>query len=123
METKNQSFIEGVRHAMDGVCGAIVTERSMKIHMAAVLAVVLCGVLLHISGLEWILCVILFGLVIGAEMINTALEIVVDISMPQRDPRAKRVKDTAAGAVLVVSLAAAVAGLIIFVPKLLALFG
>ena len=56
-------------------------------------------------------------MVIAAELLNTALENVVDICSPELNPRAKRVKDTAAGAVLIVSLAAAAAGLIIFLPK------
>ena len=62
---------------------------------------------------------ILFGLVIGMELVNTAIETTVNICMPEPDPRAKLAKDTAAGAVMMVSAAAAVAGVIIFLPKLL----
>lgn len=122
MNTQRGPFFQSLRHAFDGVWDALQSERNMKIHAVAVAAVVILGILLQISAGEWIACVSLFGLVIGAEMINTALEITVDVSMPQRDPRAKRIKDTAAGAVLIVALAAAIVGLIIFAPKLIALF-
>ncbi|MBN1776608.1 MAG: diacylglycerol kinase family protein [Clostridiales bacterium] len=93
------------------------SERSMRIHIVTAALVIVFGFLLSISTWEWIACVTLFGLVIGAELGNTALEHAVDICSPQPDPRAKRVKDIAAAAVLVVSLAAAVVGLLIFAPK------
>lgn len=118
MGTKNRSFRFGFRCALEGIWEALQSERSMKIHVAAVAAVIVAGLLLTISLREWITCVVLFGLVIGAELGNTAIETTVDICSPQPDPRAKRVKDIAAGAVLVVSLAAAAAGLMIFVPKI-----
>ncbi len=117
MHGKNRSFLSGLRHALDGVKEGFRGERSMRIHFAAAAAVILLGVLLRISAWEWIVCVMLIGLVIASELLNTALENVVDICSPELNPRAKRVKDTAAGAVLIVSLTAAIAGLIIFVPK------
>jgi len=118
MGTKNRSFLSGLIHAIDGVMEGFRSERSMRIHCAAAALVIVCGLLLGLSAWEWIVCAILIGLVIASELLNTALEQAIDILSPQLDPRAKRVKDTAAGAVLIVSLAAAVAGLIIFLPKL-----
>ena len=118
MGTKNRSFLSGLRHAVDGVAEGFRSERSMRIHCAAAMLVIAMGFLLGISAWEWIICVILIGLVIASELLNTALEHIVDILMPELNPRAKCVKDTAAGGVLIVSLAAAAAGLIIFVPKL-----
>ena len=118
MGTKNRSFLSGLRHALEGVKEALKSERSMRIHVAMAGAVIVFGFLLNISIREWITCVILFGLVIGAELGNTAIETAVDICAPQPDPRAKRVKDIAAAAVLTVALAAAVAGLLIFIPKI-----
>jgi diacylglycerol kinase (ATP) len=124
MSVKNRSFLSGLHHALEGVKESIKSERSMRIHVSAATLVIIFGVLLHISLWEWIVCVTLFGLVIGAELGNTALEITVNICCPDPDPRAKRVKDSAAAAVLMVSLAAAVVGLLIFVPKVWAvLFG
>ena len=117
MGYKNRSFLAGLLHALDGVKEGYRSERSMRIHCAAAVLVILLGLLLGLSAWEWIVCVILIGLVIASELLNTALEHIVDILMPELNPRAKRVKDTAAGAVLVVSLAAAIAGAILFVPK------
>jgi undecaprenol kinase len=122
MGMKNQSFLSGLRHALDGVKEAFVSERSMRIHVFAAAAVIVLGALLGLSALEWVVCLALIGLVIGAELGNTAIEQAVDICSPHPDPRAKRVKDIAAAAVLVVSLAAAAAGLIIFLPKAWDLF-
>ena len=64
----------------------------------------------------------MFGLVISLEMVNTAIEIVVDIVSPKYDIRAGRAKDIAAGAVLVNAIVAAIVGLLIFLPKVIGLF-
>ena len=79
--------------------------------------VIIFGLILNISVGEWFVCIICFAIVISAEMFNTAFEQMVDIAMPEKDPRAKFVKDVAAGGVLVMAIASLVIGLIIFVPK------
>ena len=117
MRVKNRSFLSGFIHALDGLQGALKTERSMRIHVVMALLVVVFGFLLGISLVEWMICITLFGLVMGAELGNTAIEHAVDIVCPHQDPRAKRVKDIAAAAVLMVALAAGVVGLLIFIPK------
>ena len=76
------------------------------------------GIFLKISIIEWITCIILFGLVIAAEIINTAIETIVNLVTGEFNPLAKRAKDMAAGAVLVLAISAAIVGLIIFVPKI-----
>jgi len=122
MAGKNRSFLIGLYHAVDGVKDGFRNERSMRIHVLMVAAVVLCGLLLGLCLWEWVVCVVLIGLVLAAELLNTSLEEAMDIVSPEYSPGAKRVKDTAAGAVLIVSLAAAAAGLLIFLPKLWNLF-
>jgi len=67
------------------------------------------------------ICIILFGLVIGGEMLNSAIETVVDIAMPEINPKAKFAKDVAAGAVLIFAISSAIIGLIIFIPKIIAI--
>lgn len=106
------------RHAFEGVAAAFKRERNMLLHFAMMALVTVMGFLFGLSEGEWLVCVVLFGLVIGMELVNTAVEAAVDLTMPRFDPRAKMAKDTAAGAVLAVSVAAAVAGAIIFLPKL-----
>ena len=85
--------------------------------------VILLGCLLHISKAEWIVCLILFGMVMGLECVNTAVEAVVDLVTRERRPLAKKAKDAAAGAVLIAAIMAAIAGIIIFLPKGLTFLG
>ena len=70
---------------------------------------------------EWLTCLILFALVMSLELVNTAVEATVDLATKVYDPLAKKAKDAAAGAVLIAAIFAAIIGLWIFVPKLLAL--
>ena len=80
--------------------------------------VIIAGTLLKISKIEWIICVILFALVISAELINTAIETIVDMITMEKNEKAKIAKDVAAGAVLVLAIGSAIIGLVIFVPKI-----
>ena len=99
---------------------AVVTkERNMKIHCVAMVCVVIAGFVFHITPVEWCICLTLFGLVMALEMVNTAVEAVVDLVTEERKPLAKLAKDAAAGAVLIAAIMAAIAGMIIFIPKLL----
>lgn len=77
------------------------------------------GIWLGISRMEWCVCLILFGLILGLEMVNTAIEVVTDLVSEEYHPLAKKAKDTAAGAVLIAAIAAGVIGVIIFLPRLL----
>ena len=118
---KNEGLLASFLHAFDGVKESVQTERNLMIHFSAAALVTLFGFLLKISAGEWAACVTLFGLVISAELINTAVESVVDLATDKIDPRARLAKDAAAGAVLTAAVCAAVAGAVIFLPKLLAL--
>lgn len=104
-------------YAFQGIGTCIREERNIKIHLTVAGLVVLCGWYFHISALEWCICLSLFGLVLALELVNTAVESVVDLVTEERRPLAKKAKDTAAGAVLIAAICAAAAGLIIFVPK------
>ena len=94
----------------------------MFIHVLMTLLVVVCGIVLELNFQEWLLCIILIGLVIATELINTAIEAVVDLACPEIHPLAKTAKDTAAAAVFVFALTALLCGLFLFVPKIIALF-
>lgn len=118
---KNKKLINSFKYAFKGIGSAFLTERNMKIHVTMMILVIICGIIFKISVLEWFVCIACFGIVIGGEMFNTAIEQVVNIAMPEKDPRAKLAKDVSAGGVLVLALAAATIGLIIFVPKALKL--
>ena len=115
------SLYHSFGYAFEGIWTGIVRERNMKIHCLAVIAVTVAGTFLHIKPVEWCICLLLFGLILSLELVNTALEAVVDLVTKEKKPLAKIAKDTAAGAVLVSAIAAAIIGCIIFVPYLLEL--
>lgn len=115
-------FYKSFSYAVQGIVAGLHTERNMVIHFGVMALVVVFGSIFRLSATEWMICVLLFGLVFMAELLNTAVETLVDIVMPQRDARAKLAKDTAAGAVLSISIAAALIGGMIFLPKLWVLF-
>jgi len=116
------SLAKSFGYAFQGIAACIRQERNMKIHVSAAVLVTAAGTLLRISVPEWIVCLILFGLIISLEMMNTAVESVVDLVTDEYKPLAKRAKDAAAGAVLVSAIMAAVIGCIIFIPRIAALF-
>lgn len=118
---KHRSFGESFSHALSGILVCLKRERSMRIHFAVALLVTACGFLLGISAAEWLVCLIFFALVMGVEALNTSLEALSDIISPEQNPKIKFAKDTAAGAVLLCAIMAAIAGCIIFLPKLAAL--
>ncbi len=121
MVNKSKNVISSFKYAFQGMFSALKTERNLKIHVTIMILVIIAGIVLKISKIEWIICIILFGLVIGGEMFNSAIETVVDIAMPDINPKAKFAKDAAAGAVLVLAIASAIIGFMIFGPKLIAL--
>ena len=81
------------------------------------------GFFLKISYVEWLICLVLIGLVLMAEFFNTAIEYVVDLASPKIHPLAKAAKDTASAGVLMMAIISAIVGLVIFVPKLLEFLG
>lgn len=121
MVNKSKNVISSFKYAFQGMFSVLKTERNLKIHVTIMMLVIIAGIVLKISKIEWIICIILFGLVIGGEMLNSAIETVVDIAMPDINPKAKFAKDAAAGAVLVFAIASAIIGFMIFGPKLIAL--
>lgn len=103
--------------AFEGIFAVVKKERNMQIHCCMMVLVILAGLFFQISAVEWCICFVLFGLIMSLELVNTAVESVVDLVTEERRPLAKLAKDAAAGAVLIASIMAAVAGLIIFLPK------
>ena len=117
-----KSLGNSFKYAFQGIWASFKSERNMKIHVFMMIFVILWGFFLNISLGEWITCFILFALVIGAELFNTAIEAVVDMISLEKSPQAKLAKDISAVSVLVFAMASALIGLLIFVPKILELF-
>ena len=115
---KKKNILYSFKYAFTGIISSIKKERNMKIHISIMTILMLLGIILKIQKIEWIICIILFGLVISLEMINTSIEIVVDMVMPNKNENAKNAKDISAGAVLIVAITSLIIGLIIFIPKI-----
>ncbi len=101
-------------YAFKGINYAIRNERNFVVHMLATIAVLIGGIWLEISWVEWMILILVVGLVYAAEIFNTAIEQLVNKVSPEYDPQAGLVKDLSAGAVLVISIAAVLVGLCIF---------
>lgn len=112
-----------VKNALEGIIYTFNTEMNFRIHLLATVIVLLACYILEASLIEVIICLMLIGLVIAFELINTVVEVIVDMVEPKYNPLAKVAKDTAAGAVLVIAIVSAIIGIIIFLPKLLIFIG
>lgn len=119
-DDRRQTLPRSFANAWNGIVTCVVEERNIKIHCFAAVMVVIFGFILNISVTEWCICFTLFGLIMGLELVNTAVESVVDLVTDEWQPLARRAKDCAAGAVLIAAIWAAVTGGIIFFPKLFA---
>ena len=104
-ETKR--LTNSFKYAFRGIISSFTSEKNMQIHVLMLILVIIFGFILRISYYEWLICLILFAMVLAAELFNTAIEVVVDIVMPYKDIRAKLAKDISAGAVLVIAFFAA----------------
>ena len=122
LKVKTKKLINSFKYAIQGFLMSFKKERNMKIHFFIMIAVIILGLVLKITKFEWIICIILFGIVIGGEMFNTAIETTVDIAMPYKNPKAKIAKDVSAGGVLILSITSAVIGCLIFIPKIIQYF-
>ena len=116
------SFWQSLAFALAGLNHTFRSQRNLRIHIAIAVAVVIAAFVLRISRTEWAVVVTLISLVIGLELLNTAIEALVDLTSPVPHPLAKVAKDTAAGAILVAAVGSAIVGLIIFLPRLWQLF-
>lgn len=115
-------MILSFKYALEGIIEALREEPNLKFHLSAALVVIGGGFLLGISKNDWILVLILIGLVISLELTNTAIETVVDSFVDREHPAAKTVKDISAGAVLIVAIVAIIVGIIVFSPYIINLW-
>ena len=106
-------------YAFRGIGLLLRNEHNAWIHLVASVLVFVLGFVCRISTMEWVAVVLCIGGVLAAEALNTAIEALCDHVTPERHPNIMRIKDLAAGAVLLLAIAAAVVGTIIFLPKLL----
>lgn len=117
---KNRTVMDSMEFAITGVITAFKEERNMRKHLVSAFLVTIAGFIFQISAIEWLFLLLAIFLVITFEIVNSAIENIVDLASDYHfSMLAKNAKDMAAGAVLVISGYAVVTGLIIFIPKIL----
>ena len=116
---KFTNFFNSFKYAFTGIFSAFLSERNVKVHFIATIAVIILGFLLNISITKWCILIILIGIVISMEMINTSIEILCNEICSSQNAQIKKIKDISAGAVLVVAISAFLVGLLIFGHKII----
>jgi len=108
----------GFSFAWNGLIEAAKSERNFQIHVVITFIVIVFGIFFQISRLEWGIIILVIGLVLVSEMINSTVEKLIDYLKPDIHPTAKIIKDIAAGSVLIAAIIAVIIGLIVFIPKI-----
>lgn len=117
-ESYFKARIKSIRIALDGIRQVLHTQENARIHAVITFLVLLMAGLMGLSRLEWVLLLLVIGLVWTAEIFNTAVEKLVDMVSPEHNLSAKTVKDLSAGAVLVSVIVSILVGLLIFGPRI-----
>lgn len=119
---KKESFLinrlKSVGYAFKGAVYLIRTEASIKVQVFCAIAITIAGFYFDISRTEWLFQIGFIALVIGLEGMNTAVESIADFIHPDRHEAIGKIKDIAAGAVFIAAICAAIAALVIYVPKI-----
>ncbi|QTU82816.1 diacylglycerol kinase family protein [Carnobacteriaceae bacterium zg-C25] len=117
---KNKSFFQALKHAVDGVVYSVKNETNMRIHCVMATTIIALSIVFQISAEEWLWVLQCIAFILFAELVNSALEKIVDaVTQQQYYTWAKHVKDMAAGAVLVSAIYTVCVGAIIFVPRVM----
>lgn len=115
--TKPKSnILRSFKFAFAGIYSGIKTETNWKMGILEAILVIVAGFYFNISRSDWIIVIILIGIVLYAELCNSAIEAIVDSFTPDEHPRAKLAKDFSAGSVVILIIAAAIVGIIVFLP-------
>jgi diacylglycerol kinase len=112
---------QSLGYALKGLLIAVKQESNFQIQIALGIAAIILGTYFRLISTEWIFVIAASGMVLSAELWNTALEELCDMLEPSHDPHVAKIKDLAAAGVLMASIAALAIGLIIFLPKIAAL--
>ena len=112
-------LIKSFGYAANGILMLIKLEQNARIHLSATVAVIACGLFVGLNRYEWLGVCAAIGLVWSAEAFNTAVEKLVDLVSPERQPRAGLIKDIAAAGVLICAIVAVVIALLVFIPHII----
>ena len=122
MKLENEKSKNAFLCAIKGIGQAIKTERNLVFDIFVAIIVIILGFVFKINFAEWIICILSVGLMLFAELMNTAIETVVDMYTREKNDMAGKAKDISAGAVLVLAINVAIIGGIIFIPKIMSIF-
>jgi diacylglycerol kinase len=114
-------FLKSFGYSIDGLVYAYKYEQSMLIHVIATIGVVTANILFGISSFEWLVTLLSIGMVLSAELINTAIEAVVDLVTLEIHPLAKIAKDCGSAATFVLAMMAAAIGFVVYIPHIIEL--
>jgi undecaprenol kinase len=117
-----RKFFKAFIYASAGIVHGLKTERNIKFHLVAAALVIAAGLFFNLSLTEWFIVLVLIGGMLSLELMNAAIERVVDLITEEYLPLARQAKDLAAGAVFVFAIVSAIIGLLLFVPKMLHYF-
>lgn len=112
-----RTFFTAFKYAWNGIVHGAKEERNFKFHMIAGVTVILAGALTGLSTFEWFIILVLIAGMLALELMNAAIERVVDLVTSEKVPLAGQAKDLAAGAVLIYAILSAVIGCMLFIPK------
>ena len=125
MKNNKNSFIigriNGAKYAIKGALILLRTEASIQVQFTIAILLTIAGYYFNISSIEWIFQVMSIGLILSIEGLNTAIEEIADFIHPEFHHKIGLIKDIAAGAVFIAAVSATIVGLIIYIPKILAL--
>lgn len=113
------SRIKSFGFAISGLRTLLKEEPNALIHITMAIIAIIMAVICDISATEWLFILVFVALVIGTELLNTALEVLCDLVQPEKHPGIKKVKDLSAGAVLIFAITSLIGGFIIFIPKII----
>ena len=118
---KLKKLLDSFNSAIDGIINTVRTERNMKIHVIATLIVLISCLLFDVSRYEFLAIIIVIGMVLAAEVFNTAIEATIDMTKNYYHPLAKVAKNAAAGAVFLSAVTAVIVGYVVFWDKITSL--
>lgn len=118
MKLENEKCSNSLVCAIRGVVNALKTEKNLRIDFIIAICIIAFSFAVKISFFEWMVCLVSIGLMLSAELFNTAIEYFVDMYTREKNEMAGKIKDISAGAVLILSLNIAIVGIIIFLPKI-----
>lgn len=115
---KNKNFLEALWHSLDGIKYAFQTERSLKIELALTILAIVLSILLELSLGEFAILFLTIGVVLLAELLNTAIEVMLDLYSQEYNEKIKLAKDISSGAVLITAIMSVMVASVLLLPKI-----